>query len=142
MQTFRSLNSDDQSRLRADREFVAELIHRKFRWKILNGSARDIELLQQALNSESYSEQAEAELMVFGTCLGDLLASALLMSWVRYDDEHGVDLALRYGDTSIAVFPRDMIIKRVEQVESPDLQHLYDGVIAEVRQLVASGEYS
>jgi hypothetical protein len=35
-----------------------------------------------------------------------------------------------------------MIIKRVERGEEADLRHLYDKVVQEVQQFVASGEYS
>ena len=80
-------------------------------------------------------------LVAFGTVLGDALCGSLSMQWVRVDDDYGSDLALRLGDTSLTVFPRDMVVKRVEQDEHPDLQHLHDGVVEAIQRLDASGEY-
>ncbi|HKA06951.1 MAG TPA: DUF3806 domain-containing protein [Gemmataceae bacterium] len=135
------LSTDDLAVLDSDREFAASVLEVRFPKKRLTGTAADISLLQKILDGGPYTDSAEGELVALGTSLGDLLAQALNLRWVRYSDEYGSDLALRYEKTSIAIFPRDMIVKRVENGEDPDLQDLYDGVIREVKQLIASGDY-
>src|SRR5262245_19843402 len=127
------LSSDDLATLDADREFAASVLEARFPGKRLTGRAADVSLLQEILDGGPYSDSVEGELVDLGTSLGDLLAKALELMWVRYSDEYGSDLALRYGKTSIAIFPRDMIIMRVENGEDPNLQDLYDGVIREVK---------
>ncbi len=84
----------------------------------------------------------EAALEAFGTILGDALCGSMGLRWVRVDDEYGSALGLRLGETSITVFPRDMVVKRVERDEHPDLQHLHDGVVEAVGQMEASGEHT
>ena len=96
---------------------------------------------QRALDLRLLVPLSEATLEAFGTVLGDALCGSLSMQWVRVDDDYGSDLALRLGDTSLTVFPRDMVVKRVEQDEHPDLQLLHDGVVEAIQRLDASGEY-
>ena len=79
--------------------------------------------------------------MALGTALGDLIAHELEMSWVRFSDEEGVDLAIRFKETSIVVFPRSMILKRLERDEGPDIPYLYGQVCAEVRRMLSEGNY-
>lgn len=138
---FTPLSPADVATLDSDREFATAVVETCFSGESLIGTQRDIPLLQRILDSGPYTDNAEGELLALGTTLGDLLGRALGMTWVRFTDEHGDDLGLRYADTSIVIFPRDMIIKRVENDEQPDLQHIYTGIISEVQELVASGQF-
>jgi Domain of unknown function (DUF3806) len=138
---YAQLSADDLATLDADREFAASVLEVRYPDKRLTGTAADISLLQEILDGGPYTDSAEDELIALGTSLGDLFAKALDLKWIRFADKHGADLGLRYRKTSIVIFPRDMIIKRAENGEVPDIQHLYDGVIREVKQLIASGDY-
>lgn len=135
------LTPDDIAVLDSDREFATAVLDARFPGTYLIGTPSDIEVLQRILQGGPYTDSAEGELVALGTSFGDLLSRALQLKWVRYTDEHGTDIGLQYRYTSIMVFPRDMLIKRVEADEEVDLQHLYDGVLREVQRLVASGEY-
>lgn len=139
--TFLPLTDEDVAVLESDREFLDRVLKQNYPDLRLIGTSEDVEVLQQVLDGGSQSDPYEAELVALGTCLGDLLASALHLEWCRCDDEYGIDLGLRYQQTSLIVFPRDMIIKRVEREEQVDLQMLYDGSIHEVQRLIDSGEY-
>jgi hypothetical protein len=135
-----ALSNEDSATLDSDREFartVLEVLNPKRR---LTGTASDIPLLQEILDGGPYTDSAEDEVIALGTSFGDVLARALDLKWVRLTDEDGSDIGLRYRKTSLVLFPRDMIIKRIEQGEEPDLQHLFDGVVREVKQLIASGD--
>ncbi len=57
------------------------------------------------------------------------------MSWVVLQDEHGSDFALQYRDLDIFVFPRDMILKRVERGEDVHRINL-DVMLEEIRKTV------
>ncbi len=98
-------------------------------------------MLQRVLESAPYTDDPVGEVVALGTALGDLIAHELGMSWVRFSDEEGVDLALRYQDTSIVVFPRSMILKRLEREEDPDIPYLYGQVCAAVREMLSEGNY-
>jgi hypothetical protein len=138
---FAPLASDDTAALAYDRKFVSAAVEALYPGTVLTGTPSDIEVLQRILDGGPYIDSAEHILVALGTSLGDLLGRALDMPWVRYTDEHGIDLGLRYGQTSIVIFPRDMVIKRVEDGEQADLQHIYSGVMREIQQLVTSGDY-
>jgi hypothetical protein len=138
---FAPLTSDDAAALAYDLKFVGAAVEAIYPGTVLTGMPSDIEVLQRILDGGPYTDSAEHILVSLGTSLGDLLGRALGLEWVRYTDEHGCDLGLRYGQTSLIIFPRDMTIKRVEDGEQADLQHLYNGVLREIEQLVASGEY-
>jgi hypothetical protein len=105
----------------------------------LQRGAADARLLQELLEGGPYSENAAQEVVAFGTVLGDIIGETLGMSWVRFTDEDGTDLALRYAQTSIVVFPRSMILKRLERNEDPDLVYLFERVCEDVRRLVSEG---
>jgi hypothetical protein len=138
---FTPLSPADLATLDSDREFATAVMESRFQGESLSGTQRDIPCLQRILDSGPYTDSAEEELIALGTTLGDLLGRALGMTWVRFTNEQGDDLALRYADTSIVIFPRDMIIKRVENDEQPDIQHIYTGVISEVQKLISSGQF-
>lgn len=132
----RNLSAEDAAGLDSDRTWVAELLKRfdgDFR---LVGSREDIPTLHSLLAHGPYSDDAVKELQVFGTVFGDILAREIGLSWVVVTDEHGTDVALQLGEKQIYVFPRDMIIKRIEAGEHPaqlDLDALLIGVEKAVR---------
>ncbi len=138
---FTLLSPEDAAALGSDRELVTAIIDAHFGGEFPSGTQPDLRLLQRILDSGPHTEDAGGETVALGTIVGDLLSRALGMPWVHFHDEHGDDLGLRYGATSIVVFPRGMIIKRVEEGEHLDLQHLYDGVISEIHEIVASGQF-
>jgi hypothetical protein len=141
MGIFAPLSAEDLAVLDSDREFATSVLEIRFPGMHLTGTSGDVQLLQKILDGGPYTDSAEGELVALGTSLGDLLGRTLNMTWVRYSDNDGTDLGLRYGETSIVVFPRDMVVKRIENGEDPDIRHLYEGIIGEVKKLIASGQY-
>ncbi|NTW29534.1 MAG: DUF3806 domain-containing protein [Coriobacteriia bacterium] len=141
LRQFGSLAGEDEATLALDREFLPAVVAVHFPGSRLTGTAADLPLMQEILAHGPYTADAVGEAVALGTVLGDILCHSLDMSWVRYVDNDGVDLALRYQKTSLTVFPRSMILKRIEQGEDPDLADLHDGVCVEVRKMLASGEY-
>jgi len=138
---FSPLSADDLAMLDAEREFANSVVESRFPNTQLLGTAADLEVLQQIFESGPYSDSAEGELVALGTSFGDLLARALELDWVCYTDASGSDIGLRYRETSIVLFPRDMIVKRVEQNQMVVLPQLYDEVIREVEKLLESGDF-
>ena len=138
---FNPLSEADAATLESDRALIRVMLTDHGSGKSKSRPATDISEWQSALDGRLLGPLSEATLEAFGTVLGDALCCSLGMRWVRVDDDYGSDLALRLGDTSLTVFPRDMIVKRVEQDEHPDIQHLHDGVVEAIQRLDASGEY-
>ena len=138
---FNPLSEEDYATLESDRALVRVMLTDQGLGKFTFRPATDISEWQSALDGRLLGPLSETMLEAFGTVLGDALCDSLGMKWVRVVDDYGSDLALRSGETSLTVFPRDMIVKRVEQHEHPDLQHLHDGVVETIQRLEASGEY-
>jgi len=136
------LTTEDEAMLASDREFLPAVIEAHYPGRRLSNTPFDLPNMQEILNGGPYTDSPVGELIALGTVLGDLIADRLDFHWVRYSDEQGVDLALRYGETSIVVFPRGMITKRIEDGEDPDLQKLFDGLVDKVEDLLASREFS
>lgn len=77
---------------------------------------------------------------MFGTAFGEVLAKEIPMKWVIYEDEAGADFALQYRDLALFVFPRDMILKRVEKGEAVGKINLA-AILNEIREkLQGEGE--
>lgn len=139
---FTSLTTDDLAALQSDREFTSSVLGLRYPDLALTGDDQhDLQILQQVFEGGPYTDDIEGELIALGTAFGDVLSRALDMQWVRVTDEHGSNLALRYQQKMIVIFPQDMIIKRVERDEQPDFAHLYEGVTSQIRKMIASGEY-
>jgi hypothetical protein len=135
------LTPEDEAALEQDRDFLPAVVEGCFPGERLTRTQVDLALMQRVLDGGPYTEDAAAEVVALGTALGDVIAATTGMHWVRYSDEEGVDLALRYGETTIVSFPRGMLLKRLERGEDPDLRYLHDQVCASIREMLAKGEY-
>jgi hypothetical protein len=136
-----ALRPEDEATLEQDRGFLPAVLEQCFPGERLTGTQADLVLMQRVLDAGPYTEDATAEVVALGTALGDVIARTTGTHWVRYSDEEGVDLALRYGETSIVVFPRSMLLKRLERNEDPDVRYLHDQVCASIQDMLAKGEY-
>jgi hypothetical protein len=134
------LEPEDEVVLKRDRDFLLAVLEARFPHLRLDGSVDDLFVLQEVVQGGPYSDDPMGEVIALGTALGDVIANSSGMSWIRYSDEEGVDLALRYENTSIVVFPRSMILKRIERDERLEIPHIHDGVCHHVRELVARGD--
>lgn len=132
----RPLDPEEQAGIAYATSWINDVLERGFNSAIrLTGRSEDIPTLHSLLSKGPFGEDPTSELMLFGTVFGEILAKEIPMRWVVLTDEHGVDLALQYQDLNVFVFPRDMILKRVEKgedVASINLEVLRD----EVRKMV------
>ena len=74
-----------------------------------------------------------------GVVFGDLLAAELGLHWCAYSDEQGCDAALRLDDTSVTLFPRSRMLKRIERDEDMDLDAFIDDLAESIEELKANG---
>ena len=75
-------------------------------------------------------------------CLGITFGDALIqyidgMKWVEYSDEHGIDPALQYENTSIIIFPQTMISKRIEDNVEVNIPLLLEETSAEIYRIIS-----
>ena len=86
----------------------------------LMGTREDIPTLHSLLAKGPFGDDPASELLLFGTAFGEVLAAEIQMNWVVYEDARGAEFALQYKDLPLFVFPRDMLLKRVEKGERID----------------------
>jgi hypothetical protein len=133
---FAELTADDLVALETDRGFLPAVLKTYHPDEQLSGTAADLPILQRVLEGGAYTKDPDTELIALGTCFGDIIAQELGMHWVRFTDEEGVDLALRLRESSVTVFPRSIILKRLERGETPpDLAYLLERIREEVLRM-------
>lgn len=75
-----------------------------------------------------------------GLKLGSLLRENIPgFHWVIIKDDEGRDPALRFGKTSVLVYPRSMLAKRLHEKESFTVKELFEQVIETVETMVRQG---
>lgn len=134
----RPLDPEEHAGIAYATSWINDVLEQGFNSDIrLTGSSEDIPTLHSLLSKGPFGEDPTSELMLFGTVFGEILAKEIPMRWVVLTDEHGVDLALQYQDLSVFVFPRDMILRRVEKgedVASINLEVLRDEIRKTVQE--------
>jgi hypothetical protein len=84
----------------------------------LSGSLGDLQGLQSAVNRLGHDPQAKADAFALGLAFGQVfLETNTGFDWWMVDDEYGRDVALRYRDSSLLVFPGTMFTNRLEDGE-------------------------
>lgn len=81
------------------------------------------------------------KLQSLGVAIGDAMAQALMLDWVVVEDELGRDVALNWPSTSLYLFPKTMISKRVEQGVVVDVKALFERMCAQLREDAFSGRF-
>jgi hypothetical protein len=99
----------------------------------------DLAALQSLVDSVTWSPEQEYEWSCAGVVFGDVIALELGLEWIAQCDEYGVEPALNLKETSITLFPRSMLIKRVEKGEQPDLAHLFEMLAKNIEELKQQG---
>ncbi len=118
------LTSQEHEHLGHQRAVVEELLRVKYNTYTLPKLKADLPLLQQLINDRIFSPEQKYEWSCVGVIFGDIIANELGLNWIVQCDEYGIEPALNLENTSITLFPRTMILKRVEKSEYPDLQFL------------------
>jgi hypothetical protein len=132
----RPLDPQEQAGIAQATAWANDVLARGFKSDTrLTGSRQDIPTLHSLLSKGPFGSDATSELTVFGTVFGEILAAEIPMKWVVYQDEHGSDFALQFQDLALFVFPRDMILKRVEKGEN--IEHInLEVMLEEIRKTV------
>jgi hypothetical protein len=91
----------------------------------LKRTEEDLAVLQRLVDDKAFSVRQTYEWQCVGIALGEVFASQTPLRWVIVEDELGRDMALEYPGTTVLVYPRTMVSKRVEQGRDIPLRALY-----------------
>lgn len=137
--THSELTESEACDLQAQRDVVQDVLRERFGVFSLPTTKADLPVLQQLIDDRVFSPEQESEWSCVGVAFGDVLAAEFGLHWCAYSDEQGAEPALRLDETSITLFPRSMILKRVESGEEINLADLIEGIAASIEELKAEG---
>jgi hypothetical protein len=100
-----------------------------------------LRLLQRLQDDGLLLAGREAELESVGIAFGEVLAARTPLEWVTVEWEGERGLGLQYPNTTIIVFPGDMIAKRVNRGERVDFASLFASLMAQVEQMKDDPDY-
>lgn len=91
--------------------------------------------LQRVVDAELINHEDCEGWEALGVAFGDCLAQRVpALGWVQVTDAWGVDAVLRYGDANIMVSACTLLIKRIEERDTIDINHLIECLEAFVIQ--------
>jgi len=120
---------------------VLQLLKSRYPEAALSHDENDLAWLQRLVDEKSLRADQTYELQCLGAVLGQVFAATTPLKWVIIEDEVGRDLALRYPNTSVIVFPMTMISQRVEDGRDVDIVPLYRTVATQVEKLKDETDY-
>lgn len=132
--TMTPLTELDQQYMDRQRALIDELSRRHLGRSCCKG-VEELDLLQRLLDEEVVRADQRLELQAMGVILGDILAGALDMDWVIYEDELGRSRALRLGNTSNLLFPVTMISRRREAGNMESIEEIFNGAYMAIEPL-------
>ena len=138
-QAVHPLSPEDAERIESQRRWVCEHFDAGAR-HLYEQRDEKLRLLQTILDAGWIERSETLKLQSLGITLGDALVQELGLEWVMVEDEHGRDPAIRKRGTTVIVFPRTMISKRVEDGETVDVRDLFERVVERVQELCADPE--
>lgn len=101
---------------------------------LFQGDESDLQLIQRGLDSGQLDHVVD--LQCLGVPLGELLIQQLPnFAWWMLEDELGITPCIRYGESSLIIFPLTLISKRVELGESIDVISLYADLKSRIEPL-------
>jgi hypothetical protein len=134
-QTVSPLTAEDEQRLNDQRAVVTRYLDGDGLTKF-QVAAGKLGTLRALLQANLFRSDQTYELQSMGVVLGDVFVQDMGFQWVIVEDEHGRDPAIRYGQSSVILFPLTMIAKRVEAGETVDVFDLYNGLAAHISKLI------
>jgi len=128
-----ALTDLDRRYLAQQREDLEELARSELGAFFTGDPTNDIGVMQRLLDEGVVTADDRRRLQAMGVVLGDLLAEALDMHWVIYEDQVGRSRALRYRQSDNYLFPATMVSRRREAGDLTPVQEIYDKAVGIIR---------
>jgi hypothetical protein len=104
----------------------------------LAGTVADLAALQKVIDSKIVEPEATYSLQALGLAFGKVfIGTQANYDWWMVEDEYGRDPAIRYKQTTLLLFPKTMISKRIEDGEQVDVVEIFEGLKETVREVLA-----
>ena len=104
----------------------------------LSGTMADLAALQKVIDSKIVEPEATYSLQALGLAFGKVFVGTQAnFDWWMVEDEYGRDPAIRYKQTTLLLFPKTMLSKRIEDGEEVDVAGIFKGLQETVREVLA-----
>ena len=135
-QTRDELSAEELGLLEAQRTWVRDHYEpeARVRFETVEGK---LQLLDGILRRGWVEPTETLKLQALGVAFGDALTQRLGLRWIAVTDDYGRDPALVLDGTSILLFPRTTISKRIERGEQVDVHALFSSACATVARVAA-----
>lgn len=127
----------DAAKLAERLEWVDALVHAHCGGSSMCGKSSDLDLLQRLVDDGVLKKDDTYHLQSLGLVLGQVLVNESGFHWVTVEDKFGRDPAIKFGTTSVLVFPLTMISKRVERGDRPDIHQLVKSLLRDLPRYVS-----
>ena len=103
----------------------------------LDGQTEDLARIQNIIDSDLIESTKEDEIACLGLAFGRVFVENNQgFDWCIVNDEYGREVAIRFKDHNLLIFPQTMLLKRIEDGEDVDIQDLYFGLQAEIDNIL------
>ncbi len=133
----KDLSVGQRSILSSQRRAGKDLLARHLGIVKIDGTKADLRALQQLVDRNILRKSQVEEWQAIGVLFGDVLAREFSLTWVSFEDELGVNKALRYRKTENYVFPIPLFSKRARFEEEIDMFEVYATLEEQIRAFVA-----
>jgi hypothetical protein len=104
----------------------------------LSGTTADLTALQKVIDSKIVEPEATYSLQALGLAFGKVFVGTQAnFDWWMVEDEYGRDPAIRYKQTTLLLFPKTMLSKRIEDGKQVDVKEIFKGLQDMVREVLA-----
>jgi len=104
------------------------------------GGDSDLKVIQALLDHPNFDKSQGAVIEGLGIIFGGILARKLGFQWVSVTDKYGSTPALHHIEANISLFPKDMIIKRIDRGEAVNVMYLFHSLCEEVPKMIATNK--
>ena len=132
--TIRPLNNEEKSALESGLTLAARIAD-----KPQPLSVADVQFLCDSFIDEKISD--EEAIIGLGLSFGQLIVMQAGYEWVRVEDEYGQETCVAPKGAKINCGPISMIQKRLDTVNTIDIEHLVTETINTIDGLIDSGNY-
>lgn len=117
-------------------DWAVSAIKKKLK-KDFTSSKQDIDSIQKMIDEENPKPEQRKELASYGIAFGTILVNEMDgMDWVTVIDGKKEYPALRFGQTSVMVYPTDLIHDKKQKNEHCSLIHEFDCIRKEVEEVL------
>lgn len=118
------------------RRAAKDLLARQLGIVKIQGNKNDLSALQQLVDRKILTKTQVEEWQGIGILFGDIMAREFSLKWVNYEDDLGVNKALRYRNTDNFFFPVTMFSKRAKFDEEIDMFEVYAKLESQIDEVI------